>query len=76
MRGVLEGDGFEKYDLGGDGTGVLLSEEELGILTDRSEKAYERVARGLDVGGGGAVFKVAETKEDGLKMFTTKSGVA
>jgi hypothetical protein len=35
-------------------------------------KAYERAERGLDLAG--AVFKVAETKEDGLKMFTTKRG--
>lgn len=77
LRRVLEGDGFEKYDTKGDGGGVLLSEAELGILTDRSEKSYERAEKGLDVGGGAAVFKVAETKEDdGLKMFTTKSAVA
>ena len=75
LRGVLAGEEFEKYDLAGDGTGELLSEEDLKILTDRSAKAYERAEKGLDVGGGNAMFKVAETKEDGLKEFTTKNGV-
>jgi ATP-dependent DNA helicase len=75
LRGVLVGEEFEKYDLVADGKGKMISEEDLAILTDRSEKAYERAEKGLDVGGEGAVFKVAETREDGLKDFTTKSGM-
>src|ERR1700761_8747771 len=40
-RGVLAGDDFEKYDLQHDEElgGAILSEDELSILTDRSEKA-------------------------------------
>jgi ATP-dependent DNA helicase len=74
LRGVLASEEFEKYDLEGDGTGQLLSEEDLRILTDRSDKAYERAEKGLDLGDGSAVFKFAETKPDGLQDFTTKSG--
>lgn len=74
IRGVLVNDEFEKYDVahlddessGGDGrqgkSKPILGEAELKILTDRSDKAYERAAEGLDVGGEGQAFKVAETK--------------
>jgi ATP-dependent DNA helicase len=57
----------------------ILGEEELVILTDRSEKAYERAEKGLDVGGEGQAFKVAETKRgdigsgDVLEDLTTRS---
>jgi len=74
LRGLLASEEFEKYDLEGDGTGQVLSEEDLRILTDRSDKAFERAEKGLDVGGGSAVFKFAEAKPDGLQDFTTKSG--
>ncbi|KAL2431806.1 Lymphocyte-specific helicase [Exophiala dermatitidis] len=63
VRGVLANDDFEKYDIADSGgKGAILSEEELQILTDRSDKAYERAEKGLDVGGEGKAFKVAETK--------------
>jgi ATP-dependent DNA helicase len=61
LKGVLlVSDEFEKYDLGIEGKEIL-TEDELKILTDRSEKAYERAEKGLDVEG--AAFKVAETKK-------------
>lgn len=63
IRGVLANEEFEKYDIAHtDGQGAILSEDELKILTDRSPKAYERAEKGLDVGGEGKAFKVAETK--------------
>lgn len=62
LKGALAGDDFEKFDPATDG-GEVLSEEDLKILTDRSEKAYERAEKGLDVGGDGAAFRVAETKK-------------
>lgn len=40
----------------------LLSDEELDTLTDRSEEAYERAEKGLDVGD---KFKAVETKREG-----------
>jgi ATP-dependent DNA helicase len=59
---LLASEEFEKYDLGTATEGKeILTEEELRILTDRSEKAYERAEKGLDVEG--AAFKVAETKK-------------
>jgi ATP-dependent DNA helicase len=63
VRGVLANDEFEKYDIAQtDGQTSILGEEELKILTDRSDKAYERAEEGLDVGGDGTAFRVADTK--------------
>ena len=62
---LLASEEFEKYDLGagaGEGGREILTEAELAILTDRSDKAYERAEKGLDLEG--AAFKVAETKTD------------
>ena len=64
LRGVLAAEDFEKYDIN-DTDGEILSEADLKIFTDRSDQAYERAEKGLDVGGEGAAFKVAETKRDG-----------
>ena len=68
--GVLASEEFEKYDLAGaDGAGAgtageaILSEADLAILTDRSEGAYERAQKGLESGGDGGAFKVAETRK-------------
>ncbi|OAL27018.1 hypothetical protein AYO22_03962 [Fonsecaea multimorphosa] len=77
IRGALVNDDFEKYDvphLEEDEKDEqekqkkgrpILSEEELKILTDRSDEAYERAAKGLDMGGEGSAFQVAETKRGG-----------
>lgn len=46
----------------------LLGEEELRILTDRSEEAYDRAEEGVDVGGEGAVFRAVEKKGDGALL--------
>lgn len=63
LKGVLANEDFEKYDVPDmDGTSTVLSESDLKILTDRSEKAYERAEKGLDVGGEGTSFKVAERR--------------
>ena len=95
VKGVLANDDFEKYDIAhlqeeddGDDQHVrdsrtkrkpILGEEELAILTDRSDAAYERAEKGLEVGGEGKAFKVAETKRgdggtaDVLADLTTRS---
>ncbi|EXJ63986.1 hypothetical protein A1O7_00321 [Cladophialophora yegresii CBS 114405] len=73
IKGVLVDDEFEKYDVahfededkGATPTGRkrrILGEDELKILTDRTDKAYERAEKGLDIGGEGQAFKVAETQ--------------
>jgi hypothetical protein len=44
------------------------------VLTDRSEAAYERAEKGIDVEGSGGVFKVAETGREGEeKMWSEMS---
>ena len=56
---LLEEDASENYDIG-EGAEIL-SEEELRILTDRSDAAYVRAEEGLDAG---EKFKPVETKRD------------
>nr|POE61041.1 isoform 2 of lymphoid-specific helicase [Quercus suber] len=63
LQKLLGKDDGERIDVA-DGKG-LLSDEDLAILTDRSEEAFERAERGMDVGGGQSVFKAVETKKDG-----------
>ncbi|MCJ1478049.1 hypothetical protein MMC13_006724 [Lambiella insularis] len=61
LADALEGDDFEGYEPG-EGAEQLLSEEDLRILTDRSDAAYERAEKGLDAG---EKFKTVETKPQG-----------
>lgn len=75
--GETDGEGyeFEKYEISeleAEKGGKLLTDEELDILTDRRPEAYEKVAKGENVGGEGQVWKVAETKSDGLEELTTR----
>ncbi len=60
LQRILDEEDFKNYSLGeGD---MILSDADLEILTDRSEGAYERFAKGLD---GGKMFKAVETKKEG-----------
>ncbi|CAG8292784.1 unnamed protein product [Penicillium salamii] len=61
LRKVLGENEFERFDVGNDPTSVL-SNEDLDILTDRSEEAYSRAEKGLDRNG--AAFVAVETKRD------------
>ncbi|KAJ8609746.1 hypothetical protein MRB53_038983 [Persea americana] len=45
----------------------LLSDEDLAILTDRSEEAFERAEKGLDVVGD--MFKAVQTNKDGVGLL-------
>jgi ATP-dependent DNA helicase len=84
LRGMLAGAEFENYDttshaangseVGRDGHGVgeILSEEDLRVLTDRSDAAYERAEKGIDVEGSGGVFKVAETRREGEEKMLSE----
>ena len=56
---LLEENDFENFEIGQGA--AILSDEELRILTDRSDAAYVRAAKGLD---GGDKFKPIETKRD------------
>ena len=48
LKKILGQDDFERFDLG---SGSLLSDSDLDVLTDRSEEAYARAEKGLDKGG-------------------------
>ncbi|KAI6894800.1 SWI/SNF chromatin remodeling complex component, partial [Hortaea werneckii] len=61
LQRLLGKDDGERIDIA-DGKG-LLSDEELAILTDRSEEAFDRAEKGQDAVG--AAFKAVETKKNG-----------
>ncbi|KGO75223.1 Helicase, C-terminal [Penicillium italicum] len=61
LRKVLGENEFERFEAGGDPASIL-SNEDLDILTDRSEEAYLRAEKGLDTKG--AAFVAVETKRD------------
>ncbi|KAJ4289078.1 putative ATPase [Kalmusia sp. IMI 367209] len=71
QRLLRKSDG-ERFDVeGSDGSGVL-GKDELEILLDRSEGAYERAEKGLDVGGEGA-FKLVEKRDEGALLEGLKA---
>ncbi|KAI7192108.1 SWI/SNF chromatin remodeling complex component [Hortaea werneckii] len=61
LQRLLGKDDGERIDIA-DGKG-LLSDDELAILTDRSEEAFDRAEKGQDAVG--AAFKAVETKKNG-----------
>ncbi|UPX10260.1 Putative ATPase [Ascochyta rabiei] len=68
LQRLLRRSDGEKFDIAGEGEGRLFSEEELAILLDRSDEAYERAEKGLDVGGEGQVFQAVGKREEGALM--------
>ena len=66
LQALLAEDDFENYDLGEGGE--VLSEVDLKTLTDRSEGAYRRAAKGQSEGEGGR-FRTFETKGDGGELL-------
>lgn len=62
LQRLLGKDDGERVDVA-EGKG-LLSDKDLAILTDRSEEAFERAEKGLDIVGD--MYKAVETKKDGL----------
>ena len=68
LQRLLRRSDGEKFDVGGEGEGKLFNEKELEILLDRSDEAYERAEKGLDVGGKGAVFQAVGKREEGALM--------
>ncbi|KAL1640469.1 putative ATPase [Diplodia intermedia] len=61
------------WDVGAGEGRVLLGEEELRILTDRSEEAYDRAEEGLDVGGEGSVFRAVGKRGEGALLEGLKA---
>lgn len=65
LQALLGKDDGERIDLEG-GKG-LLSEEDLAVLTDRSEEAFERAERGVETGS--ALFKGVVTGKEGVGLL-------
>jgi len=65
LQKLLARDDGERWDVQArmEGGGLIVSDEELKVLTDRSDEAFERAEKGLDAEGD--VFKAVETKPDG-----------
>ncbi|KAK7523297.1 SNF2 family N-terminal domain-containing protein [Phyllosticta citriasiana] len=74
LRRLLRKEDGVRWDVEGKEAGRdLLGEEELRILTDRSDEAYERAEKGVDVGGEGKVFMAVEAKGEGALMEGLKA---
>ncbi|RYO23160.1 Lymphoid-specific helicase [Alternaria tenuissima] len=68
LQKLLRRSDGEKFDVEGTESGKVLRKEELEILLDRSDEAYERAEKGLDIGGEGAVFQAVGKREEGALM--------
>ncbi|KAI9374981.1 SNF2 family N-terminal domain-containing protein [Aspergillus egyptiacus] len=66
LKRALGEDEFERFEASADPASIL-SDEDLRILTDRSEEAYLRAEKGLEEGG--RAFKAVETKRDGAGLM-------
>jgi ATP-dependent DNA helicase len=68
LQKLLRRSDGERFDIDGDGIGKLIGDEELEILLDRSDEAYERAEKGLDIGGEGTMFQAVGKREEGALM--------
>ncbi|KAH7128131.1 SNF2 family N-terminal domain-containing protein [Dendryphion nanum] len=68
LQRLLRRSDGEAFDIVEGTSGTLLGGEELEILLDRSDEAYERAEKGLDVGGEGRVFQAVGRREEGALM--------
>jgi ATP-dependent DNA helicase len=68
LQQLLRRNDGERFDIEGHDFGKLLSDNELETLLDRSDEAYERAEKGLDVGGEGSMFTVVGKREEGALM--------
>jgi len=68
LQKLLRRSDGERFDIEGNEAGKLLGDEELEILLDRSDEAYERAEKGLDVGGEGSMFQAVGKREEGALM--------
>lgn len=69
LQRLLARDDGERMEVGSGGE-VLLSEEDLRILTDRSDEAFVRAEKGLDAGH---MFKAVETNKNGVGLLEAMS---
>jgi ATP-dependent DNA helicase len=68
LQRLLRRSDGERFDIEGDEAGKLIGNAELEILLDRSDEAYERAEKGLDVGGEGSMFQAIGKREEGALM--------
>lgn len=68
LQKLLRRSDGERFDIEGTEAGKILDNEELEILLDRSDEAYERAEKGLDVGGDGTMFQAVGKREEGALM--------
>ncbi|KAL4943153.1 hypothetical protein BDV06DRAFT_190621 [Aspergillus oleicola] len=70
LRRALGEDEFESFEASAAEPKKILSDDDLRILTDRSEEAYVRAEKGLE-GASGKAFKAVETRRDGGGLMET-----
>lgn len=68
LQKLLRRSDGERFDIEGNEGEKLLADKELEILLDRSDEAYERADKGLDVGGEGSMFQAVGKREEGALM--------
>ena len=68
LQRLLRRSDGERFDVEGTEVGQILGKEELEILLNRSDEAYERAEKGLDIGGEDAVFQAVGKREEGALM--------
>lgn len=75
LKGVLGGEEWENIEGGGrdeEGMGEILSDQDLRVLTDRSEEAYEKAAKGGEAEGD--MFKVRNTEKGEVGLMAGLEG--
>ncbi|KAF1940553.1 ISWI chromatin-remodeling complex ATPase ISW2 [Clathrospora elynae] len=73
LQKLLRRSDGEKFEIEGTEVGNILGKEEMEVLLDRSDDAYARAEKGLDIGGEGAVFQAVVKREEGALMEGLKA---
>ncbi|KAF1994024.1 ISWI chromatin-remodeling complex ATPase ISW2 [Amniculicola lignicola CBS 123094] len=73
LQKLLRRSDGEAFDIKEGGGANLLSNKELEILLDRSDEAYERAEKGVDVGGEDMVFQAVGKREEGALLEGVKA---
>jgi ATP-dependent DNA helicase len=73
LQKLLRRSDGEKFDVEENGGSKILSGKELEILLDRTDEAYERAEKGLDVGGEGQMFEAVGKRAEGALMEGLKA---
>lgn len=73
LQKLLRKSDGERFDVEEKDGAKVLSDRELEILLDRSDEAYERAEKGVDIGGEGQVFAAVVKREEGALMEGLKA---